>query len=286
MLKSERYTRMMGPILDCLREAGGEAAAPDIKRKVADLVVTDLHERQQELKSGENRAENEVAWARNRLRVAGLLDGSTRGIWRLTEAGWATHLTIQEAATLPRDMKGIGPNLDGPVEEEGEGPETFNEPSVADEQENLIQILKRLPPEGFERLCQHILRKAGFEEVEVTGRTGDGGIDGHGVLLVNELVSFRVLFQCKRYQGSVGSSEMRDFRGAMSGRTDKGIFITTGTFSRDAQREALRDGVPPIELVDADKLTSLMERFQIGVKPRTVFDVDKEFFERYGLTRS
>lgn len=144
--------------------------------------------------------------------------------------------------------------------------------------DSLIDILRTLPPAGFERLCQRILRAAGFAEVEVTGRSGDGGIDGHGVLQVNELVSFRVLFQCKRYQGSVGSPEIRNFRGAMTGRTDKGIFLTTGFFSPDARREALRDGVPPIELVDADALVSLMERLGLGVRPRTVYDVDRDFF--------
>jgi restriction system protein len=143
----------------------------------------------------------------------------------------------------------------------------------------LIDTIKELPPRGFERLCQRILRELGFAEVVVTGRSGDGGIDGHGVLQVNELVSFRVLFQCKRYQGSVGSGEIRNFRGAMSGRTDLGIFLTTGSFTADAQREAIRDGVPTIELVDRDRLVSLMEGKGIGVKPRTVYDVDLEFFE-------
>ena len=102
-----------------------------------------------------------------------------------------------------------------------------------------------------------------------------------GVLQVNELVSFRVLFQCKRYQGTVGSGALRDFRGAMGGRTDKGIIITTGSFSREAQAEASRDGVPPIELVDSDRLIELMQRLQIGVKPRTVYDVDHAFFRRF-----
>lgn len=145
----------------------------------------------------------------------------------------------------------------------------------------MIEVIRALPPAGFERLCQRLLREAGFAEVEVTGRSGDGGIDGNGVLQVNELVSFRVLFQCKRYQGSVGSGEIRNFRGAMSGRTDKGIILTTGTFTAEAQREAVRDGVPPIELVDATKLVALMERLRLGVRPRTVYDVDETFFEPF-----
>jgi restriction system protein len=114
--------------------------------------------------------------------------------------------------------------------------------------------MQSLPPDGFERLCQRILRESGFQQVVVTGRSGDGGIDGVGVLQMNPFVSFNVLFQCKRYQGAVSPSQIRDFRGAMVGRADKGIIMTTGTFTLDAKKEARRDGVPPIELVDGEAL--------------------------------
>lgn len=145
----------------------------------------------------------------------------------------------------------------------------------------LLSLLKALPPAGFERLCQRLLREAGFEKADVTGRSGDGGIDGHGVLTLNAFVSFRVLFQCKRYDGSVGPGHVRDFRGAMQGRADKGIILTTGTFSSDARREAVRDGVPPIELVDGEKLIQLFEDLELGLLPRKAFQVDEEFFEEY-----
>ncbi|WP_206528489.1 restriction endonuclease, partial [Mesorhizobium sp. M7A.F.Ca.CA.002.05.1.1] len=119
-------------------------------------------------------------------------------------------------------------------------------------------ILLALDPAAFERLCQRILREAGFIKVEVTGRSGDGGIDGTGVLRVN-LLSFHVLFQCKRWKGSVGSGVVRDFRGAMVGRADKGLVITTGTFTADARREAVRDGAPAIDLIDGDGLCDLLK---------------------------
>lgn len=126
-----------------------------------------------------------------------------------------------------------------------------------------------------------MLREAGFEKVEVTGRSGDGGIDGNGVLQLNPFVSFQVLFQCKRYEGNVTAPQVRDFRGAMMGRAEKGIILSTGTFTADAKREAFRDGVQPIELVDGEKLVEMFEQLELGMKPRTVYEVNQEFFEPF-----
>jgi restriction system protein len=138
-----------------------------------------------------------------------------------------------------------------------------------------------MEPSAFERLCQRFLRESGFQQVEVTGRSGDGGIDGKGLLQINPLMSIHVLFQCKRYKGSVGSEAIRNFRGAMNGRTDKGIFITTGTFTTDAQRESLREGALPIELVDAEKLLSMFEKLELGLKQKIVYEIDEEFFREF-----
>lgn len=274
--KNDRFVRMYGPLLDVLREMGGEGAANEVRRKVADLVIEDGQDRTKVLSSGENAAEFEVYEARCNLVLADLIDGSVKGVWKLTPLGWATHLDLDASRKLGlakeiRERIIEHPGSVGGISNPEEGQPA--EPELV-----LIDLLRALPPAGFERLCQRILRTAGFADVHVTGKSGDGGIDGHGVLQVNELVSFRVLFQCKRYQGAVGSGEIRNFRGAMTGRTDKGIFLTTGSFTADARKEALRDGVPPIELVDADALTSLMERLGLGVRPRTVYDVDLDFF--------
>ena len=138
-----------------------------------------------------------------------------------------------------------------------------------------------MPPDGFERLCQRLLRENGFEQVTVTGKSGDGGIDGVGILQVNKFVSFTVLFQCKRYQGSVSPCQVRDFRGAMEGRADKGIIITTGVFTVEAKKEARRDGAKPIELVNGDDLVALFESLELGVKSRKIYDVDQAFFDDY-----
>jgi restriction system protein len=136
-------------------------------------------------------------------------------------------------------------------------------------------VLRGLAPDAFERLAQRILREAGFIKVEVTGRSGDGGIDGIGVLRVN-LLSFHVLFQCKRYQSSVGAGAIRDFRGAMVGRSDKGVIITTGTFTPDAKREATRDGAPAIDLIDGDQLCDLLKDLKLGVHTEMVQRVKLE----------
>jgi restriction system protein len=146
--------------------------------------------------------------------------------------------------------------------------------------EKLLEVLQSLSPDAFERLCQRILRESGFTKVQVTGRKGDGGIDGVGVLKI-ALLSFQVFFQCKRYKGSVGPGEIRDFRGSMIGRTDKGLFLTTGTFTVSAKQEATRDGAPALDLIDGEELCRLLVKLQLGVKTKTieVVEINQDWFK-------
>lgn len=166
-------------------------------------------------------------------------------------------------------------------QEPSEGPSSDEAGEVdiepPDYRADLLGLLKSLRPSGFERLCQRLLRESGFQQVVVTGRTGDGGIDGYGVLALNPFVSFNVLFQCKRYNGAVTPSQIRDFRGAMMGRADKGIILTTGTFTLEAKKEARRDGAYPIELVDHEKLVQMFEQLQLGLVPRNTFELILSF---------
>ena len=145
----------------------------------------------------------------------------------------------------------------------------------------LLELLTSLPSGGFERVCQMLLRASGFKKVDVTGKSGDGGIDGVGILEMNPLVSLKVIFQAKRYKDAVSSSQVRDFRGAMQGRAEKAIFITTGRFTQDAKKEAIREGVPPIELVDGDKLVELFEQRELGLKRKIIYEIDRDFFDDY-----
>jgi restriction system protein len=141
--------------------------------------------------------------------------------------------------------------------------------------DQLLEIVGNIAPDAFERLAQRLLREAGFTKVEVTGKSGDGGIDGIGILRMN-LVSFQVSFQCKRWKGSVGAPVVRDFRGAMVGRSDKGLIITTGSFTSDARKEATRDGAPAIDLIDGETLCELLKDKRLGVKVRMVEEIDLE----------
>src|SRR5436309_4855044 len=131
-------------------------------------------------------------------------------------------------------------------------------------------LTQQLSPAAFERLVQRLLRESGFTQVEVTGRSGDGGIDGRGIARIHGFMSFHVLFQCKRYKSSVSASEVRDFRRAMVGRADKGLFITTGTFSPAAVKEATRDGAPPIDLLDGDEFADKLKEFGLGVRTENI----------------
>ena len=279
-----RFVRYFGPVLDALRALGGSGTPDEVVERIAlDLRLSD--EIQNELMpSGEPRYRNQVAWARFYLVREGLLDSSRRGVWSLTEQGRSTKLSPEQAREVFRKWVHY-------FQEQRRRKENVLEPNVeqvggeaevtADIHSQLIDLLVKLPPAGFERLSQRLLREAGFIQVVVTGRGGDGGIDGYGTLQVNPLVSFKVLFQCKRYTGPVSPSQVRDFRGAMSGRADKGIVITTGTFTTEARREASRDGVPPIEIIDGEKLVEMFKELEFGLKPVKTYEIDESFFEEF-----
>lgn len=192
-----------------------------------------------------------LAWARTYLRKYGLLENSSRGVWALTEK--AKGLETVDPSEVLRFVRAIDKH-EGPKKRPSD--ETARELSEEEGwKDKLSDILTtKLSSSAFERLVQRILRESGFIQVEVTGRTGDGGIDGKGIARIHGFMSFHVLFQCKRYKGSVSASEIRDFRGAMVGRADKGLFITTGSFTPAAVKEATRDGAPPIDLVDGGDL--------------------------------
>lgn len=287
--KSEgaQFVRWFGPLLDGLRKLGGSGTPDEVVDKIAaDLFLSD--DLQNELlPSGEPRFRNQVAWARFYLVREGLLDSSKRGVWSLTEAGRGKSLSLEESREIFLRWVRIfqaqrkAKNSDQePIQEQVA--EATGAPSN-DYRGELLAILLALPPNGFERLCQRLLRESGFTQVIVTGQSNDGGIDGHGTLQINPLLSFKVLFQCKRYAKSVSPSHVRDFRGAMAGRADKGIILTTGTFTTEARREAIRDGVSPIELIDSEKLVELLERLELGLKPVTTYEINDAFFREFSV---
>lgn len=278
-----QFVRFFGPVVEALQNLGGSGRPAEVTDWITDRF--DISEEQNELlSSGQTCVQNQIHWARFYLSKAGYIDSSERGIWSLTSRGLSTTLTHKESLQIFYEVQGamkqereeVSPADDDEIDsEEPPSPEKQNYRS------RLMDVLRNISPEGFERLCQRLLRESGFQQVNVTGRTGDGGIDGNGLLQVNPFVSFQVLFQCKRYSGSVAVSQVRDFRGAMMGRADKGIIITTGTFTKDAKSEAVRDGVPPIELVNGEKLIDMFEQLELGLTPITVYEVDDEFFDEF-----
>jgi len=280
-----QFVRFFGPLLDALRKLGGSATPEEAVEQIAkDLGVTD-EEQDEKLPSGEPRFKNQIAWARFYLVRDGMLDSSKRGVWSLTDKGRTVTLTYEQAKEIFIRIAKIfrvqrGPDTRG-KEPEIEQIEEDTITSSENYREQIIQLLLSLPAKGFERLAQRILRESGFTQVVVTGQSGDGGIDGNGTLQINPLLSFKVLFQCKRYKETVAPTHVRDFRGAMSGRADKGIILTTGTFSAEARREASRDGVPPIELIDGEKLVDLLERLELGLKSITTYELDPGFFNEF-----
>jgi restriction system protein len=282
--KGPQFLRFWIPIVEILKELGGSGQPKEVTDTVLERLHISEREQAQTLKNGSSRVRNQVAWARFYLAKAGLLDASQRGVWALMEKGRTVHLSQKAVFQLFKDVHTNFPTKDAKpkaVLDETEISPPADPSGDSAGQRTLLDVLKSLPPGGFERVSQWLLRESGFERVIVTGRSGDGGIDGHGILQVNPFVSFTVLFQCKRYAGAVSASQVRDFRGAMMGWADKGIIITTGTFTTEATKEARRDGAPPIELVDGETLVQMFERLELGVKPKTVYEVDETFFEEY-----
>lgn len=262
------FDQLMSPTLRALRDLGGSATNDELLQKVIELeaipdeIASVKHSDDRQTKLNYN-----LAWAKTYLKKVGAIDNSKRGVWAITDQG--ERFTDADCAKVPGQVRKMFPPKKANAGTASAGEQEAPAEHWKDE---LLDQLKKMDPGGFERLSQRLLREAGFIKVEVMGRSGDGGIDGTGVLRVN-LLSFQVLFQCKRYSGSVGAGAIRDFRGAMIGRCDKGLFITTGTFTMDAQREATRDGAPAIDLVDGDHLCDLMKDYKLGIEVELVEEV-------------
>lgn len=271
-----KYDELFNPLLNALRALGGSASIQEQEDEVASFLKLSEEELAEIHRGNRTKFSYRLAWARNYLKRFGLIDNSSRGIWALTAEGHKAQKV--DRAEIKRFVVALGRTEQKEQVPEQKIPET--EALGWDEQ--LLECVRRMTPDAFERLSQRLLRESGFIQVEVTGRSGDGGIDGKGVVRVGGLLSFHMIFQCKRFKGSVGSSVIRDFRGAMIGRADKGLMITTGTYTTEARREAQRDGAPPIDLIDGEDLVQKLKELELGVsvRQRIVEDVTvmPEFF--------
>ncbi|MFN4275237.1 MAG: restriction endonuclease [Ferrovibrio sp.] len=272
-----KFDGFFSPLLKALHELGGSATVAEQESAVAKELRLSEKEVAEIHRGSRTKVSYRLAWARNYLKWYGLIENSKRGVWSLTTKGLQTkEIDKEEVKRTVRGMK----SLIGSVEDA----DSPKEDALDTWEDELLELIKKVPPDAFERLCKRLLRESGFTSVEVTGRPGDGGIDGKGVVRLGGILSFHVLFQCKRYKGTVSPSVVRDFRGALVGRADKGLIITTGTFSRDAQAEAQRDGATPIDLIDGESLVEKLKELGIGVhvQTKTVEEVviDKEYFSK------
>lgn len=262
---------LMKPVLHALADLGGSASIDEIRERVVqNLAIPDdltnvQHDTKRAQPDGRTELEYQLAWARTTLKQLGYLDNSERGVWRLIK----NPKNFDDPNELKVPLVEVAKHtVDAEIGWQGQ----------------VVQILiDKLTPDAFERLVQRMLRETGFVQVEVTGRSGDGGIDGKGIAKINGILSFHVVFQCKRYSGSVSASQIRDFRGAMVGRADKGLFITTGYFTRDALKEAVREGAVAIDLVDGEKLAEKLKELRLGVNVEKVekISVDQSWFEQF-----
>lgn len=261
-----KYDDLMNPVIQALKQLGGSGTNEEINNKVAEIVqmpsdqLEILHNPD---KGGMTEIEYRLMWTRTYLKSYGILENSSRGVWALTPVGTKTDkVNEKQVVRFVREQLKKNKHEEDNVEEQPDEQVQW--------QEELLGVIKDMPPSSFERLVQRLLRESGFIQVEVTGQSGDGGVDGHGILRLGGFLSFRIIFQAKRWSGTVGASQIRDFRGAMVGRADKGLLITTGSFTKDAVKEATRDGAPAIDLVDGDQLVEKLKQLSLGVQTKKI----------------
>ena len=278
------YDQLMLPTLKALKELGGSGTIEEINEKACE--IENFSDDVLNVPHDENGLTSEVdyrlAWARTYLKKYGLIENSARGVWALKDSEIDINefdrekvvKTVREQCRIPKAQEKENDNLTQDIDDKIE--------TLTDWKEILLNTILNISPDAFERLAQRLLRESGFSQVEVTGKVGDGGIDGKGIVKINGFLSFHIIFQCKRYKGSITPSQIRDFRGAMQGRADKGLFITTGTFTRDATKEATRDGAPPIDLIDGELLCEKLKEFSLGVQTETIESVEikSEWFDK------
>jgi len=275
------HVDLMWPTLQALKKLGGSGNNEEIYDKIIEIKkYPESIQNEPHTRGSRTKLEYRGAWAKTYLKNAGALENSSKAVWSITKYGESiAEGEIKNIVKRIRKLSQANTNITEDDFTAEDSSLSKDETTKTGWKDDLLEILKSLDSTDFEKLCQRLLRESGFVKVMVTGKSNDGGIDGTGVLRVN-LLSFQVLFQCKRYKDSVGASVVRDFRGAMVGRCDKGLIITTGTFTTAARAEATRDGAPVIDLIDGLELCDLMRSFKMGLETIETVIIKKEWFEQ------
>lgn len=275
-----RYTELMQPTLEALRQMGGSGTNDEIRDTVIkilslpDDIINEMHPGS----TVRTELEYQLAWARTYLKKYGTISNSGRSVWAINPNSLQIAVDPKDVDRTVRNANRIEVSAKQPSDEpEGEGVESEE---IRPWRERLSKVLMGMDPFGFERLAQRLLRECGFSHVNVTARTRDGGIDGTGKLKINGFLSFNVAFQCKRYSGAVGAPEIRDFRGSLTTDIEKGIFITTGTFTKAAVEEASNAGKQQIDLVNGEEFMNKLAEYGIGLKEIKDYEIDEDFFHK------
>ncbi len=291
---SPTYTELIVPTYDALKQLGGSGTNNEIYERVSvDLNLSDEVLDEPHLGSlNQSEVEYQLAWARTYLKNYGIIVNSARSVWSITSE-YASELTVSAKEIVAftvqknakkREMAKSNDKSDGKTDKPEDDSDSNDDVEFPDEvkpwRQQLANVLQNMDPYGFERLSQRLLRECGFTQVSVTKKSGDGGIDGTGKLKINGIVSFNVAFQCKRYKGLVSSGDIRDFRGSLTTDIEKGIFITTGSFSKAAKDEATTPGKKQIDLIDGEEFISKLAEYSIGVKEVKTYEIDEDFFAK------
>ena len=289
--KQVQFIKWFGPVLNALRELGGSGSPSEVSSLIAKNEKVPEEVLNETLKSGNSRFYNQACWARQYLAWEGYIDSSIRGIWKLSKSGQDKKIPNDEARDI--FLKWVKINalkkdnnkteILNATEEIDDKEINDDSPISADYKNQVLDYLRKMSPVNFERFCLYLLRVNNFENLRLTGGSHDDGIDGIATLRINPFVTFRVLFQAKRYneKNNIARAQIGDFRNAMIGRADKGIFITTSKFTQEAIKEANREGAPQVELVDSDQLIKMIELSNVGLKPVITYEVDHNFFLQY-----
>lgn len=279
-----KYDELIPPTVEALKRLGGSGTIYEINEEIVKILLLNEDDIEDIHRGSTTKLEYRSAWARTYLKNAGYIINSKRGVWALTDIG-KTSLEINKEE-VKRIAKSVMEQEDKNYTDPDSGTELkidIEDTDVDDLnwQNDVLDVVKQITPSQFEKLCQRLLRELGFTNVEVVGSSNDGGIDGKGIIKIGGVLSFHVAFQAKRYNGSVGSPIIRDFRGAMMGKADKGLIITTGSFSREAKKEAQRDGATPIDLIDGNDLAERLKELKLGVDVKMIekIIIDKEWFK-------
>ena len=286
-IKSPTQLELIEPTFNAMVELGGSATIEEIRDKViemlqlSDEIVDEPHigkaTQQTEL-------EYQLAWARTRLKSYGAITNSSRGVWIITPEFSDKKVSKAEVVEHINSSKAKAKGkTESATNQDSTAPDAIGADDLPEELEpwkvELADTLHGMNPYAFEKLAMLLLRECGFSQVSVTKKSGDGGIDGTGKLKINGIFSFNVAFQCKRYKGSVTAGDIRDFRGSLTTDIEKGIFITTGTFTRDARKEATNAGKQQIDLIDGEEFINKLIEYRLGVKEKLVYEVNQNFFD-------